>query len=150
MSRYVPIGIAVAGLLLTLACRPGGFAGLDADGQEHNPHGANAGCYVCHMTFVKEPLTVTHLERRVTCTDCHGPSVAHANDEDVGATLPDRIIKRDQVNVYCRTCHKKHDVVPEELIARWMERTKSKSVSRPARPAAVCTDCHGKHRIGDI
>lgn len=148
--RALMIGATAICLLLGLACASGTWPGLGSAGQQHNPHGANAGCYVCHMTFVKEPLTVTHLKRKITCTGCHGTSAAHANDEDIGATPPDNVIKRDQVNDYCRKCHRKHPVNPEKLIARWLERKAATPTSRPAGPAAVCTDCHGKHKIGSI
>jgi len=150
MKRGPLLCVIGTGMLLLLSCRSGEFAGLGAGGQQHDPLGANAGCYVCHMTFVKEPLTVTHLKKKITCTRCHGASVGHANDEDIGATPPDKIIRRDQVNPYCRTCHRKHPVAPELLIARWLERRPSKPSSQPAAPTAVCTDCHGKHRIGEI
>ena len=71
-----------------------------------DPLGPNAACYVCHVTFVDEPLAVEHLQAKITCIDCHGTSQGHANDEDIGATPPDIVIKRPQVNRSCRKCHK--------------------------------------------
>ena len=109
-------------------------------GAKNNPLGPNAACYVCHMTYVKEPLSRVHLKQKVYCVDCHGASVGHANDEDIGATKPDIYFKRNQVNGSCRRCHSGHDAAPEKVIARWFER-KLKTNS------PVCTDCHGSHRI---
>jgi len=91
--------------------------------------------------FVREELAKTHLKADVTCIACHGVSNRHANDENIGATKPDVVFQRDEVNASCRTCHPTHDVPPEAVIARWLERKLTKS-------PPVCTDCHGSHRIG--
>ncbi|MFO0889359.1 MAG: ammonia-forming cytochrome c nitrite reductase subunit c552 [Isosphaeraceae bacterium] len=103
--------------------------------------GANAACLVCHLTFVKEELARTHQQNGVACTKCHGPSVAHANDEHIGATKPDITYPRGKVDEGCATCHKEHDVPARKVVERFLER------KLPARPAAICTDCHGMHRI---
>ena len=76
----------------------------------------------------------------MTCIECHGLSAAHANDEDIGATKPDIVYRRDQIDAMCRKCHTEHDVLPRDVIARFLERKLTVS-------PAVCTDCHGKHRI---
>ena len=107
---------------------------------QNNPLGPNAACYVCHMTYVKEPLSRLHLRHKVYCIDCHGTSIGHVNDEDIGATKPDIYFKRNQVNASCRKCHSSHNAAPEKVVARWLER---KLTTR----AAVCTDCHGLHKI---
>lgn len=100
---------------------------------ETNPVGANAACYVCHMTFVGEELSKTHLQAEITCIRCHGLSAGHANDEDVGATLPDIIFNRNEVDAMCVKCHERHDLVAQEIAVR--------------KHPPVCTDCHGSHRI---
>ncbi len=105
-----------------------------------DPMGPNAACYVCHMTFVFEELSKVHLAEKVTCVECHGISGPHANDEDIGATKPDKTYKRCQINAACGTCHEDHDVKPEEVVARWIE------VGSP-KQKPVCTDCHGTHKI---
>lgn len=102
---------------------------------------ANAACYVCHTTFVHEELSKVHLEEKTTCIDCHGLSAAHANDEDVGATPPDITYARDKIDASCGKCHEGHDAPARDVIARWLERG-------PPTPA-VCTDCHGTHRIDE-
>jgi predicted CXXCH cytochrome family protein len=95
--------------------------------------GVNAACYVCHMGFIKEEITKTHLDKNVTCIRCHGLSAAHANDENVGATPPDTVYERDGVDVLCLECHERHNISTEEL------------AEFQVRP--VCTDCHGSHRL---
>lgn len=95
--------------------------------------GDNAACYVCHVAFVTEQLSQTHLRANVTCINCHGLSAGHANDEKIGATPPDVSFTRDQVRPMCLKCHKDRD-------------TSAKDVPAP-KPQPACTDCHGKHRI---
>ena len=114
-----------------------------------DPIWANAACYVCHILFVKEELSKVHLKGkdRITCIRCHGLSAAHANDENIGATPPDVIIERDQINEFCRKCHETHDVPAEKVIARWMENSMRQPTSQPSPQTAVCTDCHGHHRL---
>ena len=127
--------LASAALLL-FACRP--------RPDEANPLGPNAACYVCHMVFVREELSKTHLAAKVGCIRCHGLSAAHANDENIGATKPDILFRRPQINPACRACHPTHDTPPEDVVARWRERR----AARPGlTPPAACTDCHGNHKI---
>ncbi len=111
-------------------------ANVSTQFDETNPLGANAACYVCHMTFVKEELSKTHLRAEITCVRCHGLSAGHANDEDIGATPPDISFKRDQVDAMCLKCHKSHDIGPEEAGA--------------GKYPPVCSDCHGTHKINHI
>ncbi len=160
MSRILVIGVVGLAAALLVSCRsntqridvaPGGgppvAAAPDAGKPAEDVLGANAGCYVCHVTFVKETLSKVHLAAKIGCTRCHGTSAAHANDEDIGATKPDIVIKRDQVNASCRTCHKTHDVAPERVVARWRERHGTKPTASRPSAAVTCTDCHGNHRI---
>ncbi|MFW6108772.1 MAG: hypothetical protein ACOC8D_03050 [bacterium] len=138
-----------AGLVLPLVALAGGAALLSCgrpDGAEHDPLGPNAACYVCHMTFVREEISRVHKTAGVTCIDCHGLSAAHANDEDIGATPPDRAYARAEVNPACRTCHPRHEAPPETVVARWQKVSEARFPDHPPA-AAVCTDCHGAHRI---
>lgn len=114
---------------------------------EDNPMGLNGGCYVCHMTFVDEPLTVTHLKHDIGCTYCHGTSAGHANDENIGNTPPDVMFERTAIDAFCLNCHKGHDIASEKMRAHWHKRQKDRPTTRPI---AACTDCHDTHRIGYV
>ena len=126
-------------LIYLCSCSPSSIgtaplgANVSTQFDETNPLGANAACYVCHMTFVKEELSKTHLRAEITCVRCHGLSAGHANDEDIGATPPDVSFKRDQVDAMCLKCHESHDISSEEVVA--------------GESPSVCTDCHGTHKI---
>ncbi|MEA1950767.1 MAG: multiheme c-type cytochrome [Planctomycetota bacterium] len=106
-----------------------------------DPMSVNATCYVCHMTFVHEEISNQHFEAKVTCVKCHGLSAKHANDENIGATKPDIIYARKDVDKMCEKCHEDHDVPPREVVARFIKR------KLPAKKQPICTDCHGTHRI---
>ena len=112
-----------------------------ADLDENNPIWANAACYVCHISFVKEELGKVHLKAKVTCMKCHGLSAPHANDEHIGATRPDVTFNRKQIDPMCEACHKAHDVPARDIVALVFQRSLS-----PKSPI-VCTDCHGTHKI---
>jgi len=147
--------VAAAALLGSCAseCPPGeagpaavgpAVAGIDTAGgaEQIDPLSGNAACYVCHIPFVRETVSATHFKAKIACMDCHGLSAGHANDEHIGATPPDVVFKREQVVAFCRKCHERHDVPPEKVVARFVERKRTGS-------DAVCTDCHGTHRIAE-
>jgi hypothetical protein len=108
---------------------------------ETNPLGANAACYICHIPFVKEELSRQHLKAKVGCTECHGLSAQHANDENVGATPPEVVFKREAVDAMCAKCHETHNVAARKVIACLQQRRLSPQTT------LVCTDCHGTHKI---
>jgi hypothetical protein len=101
----------------------------------------NGACYVCHIPFVGEEVGRVHVAEQIGCIKCHGLSAAHANDEHVGATPPDVVYKREEVDRMCLECHETHKAPATAVVGRFVER------KLPARPAPICTDCHGTHRI---
>jgi hypothetical protein len=115
--------------------------GEDDSGGFIDPLGPNAACYVCHLTFVREEISKVHLAEEIGCIECHGVSAAHANDEDIGATPPDTMYKRHEVDPACAKCHETHDAPASEVVGRFLDR------KLPADPSPICTDCHGRHRI---
>ncbi|HEX42248.1 MAG TPA: hypothetical protein ENN81_09330, partial [Phycisphaerales bacterium] len=42
----------------------------------------NQACLVCHGNYASEQLALIHAKVDVTCSTCHGESVAHKNDEN--------------------------------------------------------------------
>jgi hypothetical protein len=132
-------GASLCALLLIPACR--------LNRQSDNPMGPNAACYVCHISFVGEELVSVHLKAKIGCTACHGLSAAHANDEKVGATKPDVLIKGDDIAGFCRACHPQHNAPPDKVIERWLERGGAIALSQPTSASLTCTFCHGNHKI---
>jgi len=143
LSNVLLCGVApavVAASWLCLPTRADEPAAGEPSPEFINPLSVNANCYICHTTFVGEPISKVHFKQKVTCIKCHGVSAGHANDEDIGATKPDVVFARHQVDKMCIECHETHDVAARDVLARFVER---KLTDR----AAVCTDCHGHHKI---
>lgn len=99
-------------------------------------------CLVCHLNYEAEPLVVEHARRGIGCVRCHGDSWEHADDEG-HETPPDIMFPPEAIDAACQKCHPTHDVAASEVLARWRERGAEKE--NPA--TAVCTDCHGRHRL---
>jgi hypothetical protein len=117
-------------------------------GQEAAPPGdsgaaaANAACFVCHANYRAEFLVDRHATAGVGCTNCHGESLAHKNDEN-NTTPPEIMYPGQKIDPFCQGCHAAHDVSPGRVVVRWMERGLDKI--DPGK--IVCTDCHGEHRM---
>ena len=74
-----------------------------AEGEKKKP-ADNSRCQVCHINFADEPFAVKHAKHGVGCEKCHGPSDAHASDEN-NITPPDILYPPDKVNTACLACH---------------------------------------------
>ncbi|MHC4180168.1 MAG: hypothetical protein ACYSWU_21905 [Planctomycetota bacterium] len=113
---------------------------------------SNDPCYVCHMPFLEEGLAAVHAKVHVWCGTCHGPSVRHTEDENIGATPPDVVFKKEKVDRMCGQCHdpEEHTILTGKARrARLAEAQKAqrKIKRRKIRVTGVCTDCHGRHWI---
>ena len=106
----------------------------------------NSACLVCHINFESEEIASTHLKKGTTCAHCHGVSYEHMNDEEAAAE-PDILYGRAEVDPSCRKCHQAHkkpDAVAK-FLAEW--KGKRRPHGRLILSNAVCTDCHGLHRM---
>ncbi len=102
----------------------------------------NVACFVCHANYRGEFLASRHAAADIGCSQCHGESLAHKNDEN-NTTPPQVMYSAEKIDPFCRGCHGTHDVLARQVIARWVQRRLDKS--DPER--IVCTDCHGEHRV---
>lgn len=99
-------------------------------------------CYDCHVNFQEEPFAAKHAAKEVTCITCHGESRAHASDEN-NITPPDRMYPRAAIAPACAQCHQTHNAPAAAILQRWKER----GLQQTDPKKAVCTDCHGAHRL---
>jgi hypothetical protein len=105
----------------------------------------NSMCNICHLDLEDETLVVIHLKHKVTCQECHGPSMHHVNDE-MAATKPDILFGRAEVEPFCKKCHPKEHKNPEAVAAfREQWRGKQRPSGRAIADHSICTDCHGQH-----
>ncbi len=113
--------------------------GDDKDSKQPNDPADNSYCYVCHINYKSEDITMIHAEKGVGCEACHGMSEAHSSDEN-GLTAPDRMFAQDRVTPYCASCH---SVIKLRRVEKHMQFVFTKN----REDRKVCTDCHGKHRL---
>lgn len=121
---------------------------LAATGQDPKPRMPkdNSICLVCHINFETEQIASKHLGKGITCAACHGISSEHANDEEAAAK-PDILFGRAEVDGSCRKCHAAHKdpKAVAKFLAEW--KGKRRPQGRLILANAVCTDCHGLHRL---
>jgi hypothetical protein len=137
--RYVVWTLLLVSVALFVgACLQEGPQGPGGEPAAKGSAAHNTFCYVCHLNFKKEKLAVRHARAAVGCTECHGSSLDHSDDED-NITPPDIMYPKQKINPSCMKCHR---------------RSKLEKVSehRPVLAAVAtgkkhCTDCHGDHRI---
>lgn len=97
----------------------------------------NSRCYVCHINFSFDDMTLKHEEVNIGCETCHGPSDAHCSDED-NIIPPDVMWPLSKLNAKCMECHEQSKMPAEEHARLFAESKEQKQ---------VCTDCHGDHRL---
>lgn len=148
----------LAVVAVTLSCAPRGDAVRsvtpgdqgDEAAVEHRSQAEDPGssepdndvCLVCHLDYEEEPMVVTHARGGIGCADCHGSSWDHADDEG-HEIAPEIMYPLSAIDPACRKCHATHEATAREILARWQECCTGKR--DPAK--AVCTDCHGRHRL---
>lgn len=106
------------------------------------PAADNAACLVCHANFKNEELASSHASHGVACTKCHGPSIAHRNDE-ANVIPPDVMFAPETIDSSCARCHDGHDVEPRAVISKFLE----KNPGTTDVESLVCTKCHGEHHL---
>jgi hypothetical protein len=109
-----------------------------AEGEKKKEPADNSRCHVCHINFADEPFAVSHAKQGTGCEKCHGPSDAHAGDED-NITPPDILFPADKLNVACMECHDRAKLIRKEE----HEKVFKDLVNSKDR----CIDCHGKHKM---
>ena len=114
--------------------------------QKYYDQADNSFCFVCHINFKKEPLVVRHSAANVGCTDCHGRTREHADDED-NATAPDIMFTKDMINIACgkKGCHATAKMEKVTSHKAWYALTAREKTESNRQ---YCTDCHGRHKLG--
>lgn len=125
-------------------------------------------CISCHKQLDGPALEPTkhlddiHLQRGLSCNDCHGGDPTKGGDDDPGAAHDERKgwtgkPRRLQIPLFCAKCHadaafmKKFN--PQARVDQLSEYKTSVHGKRNAvgdDKTAVCVDCHGVHGIRAI
>ena len=110
-------------------------------------------CKVCHSKNAVEHEQSIHAELDVTCVTCHG---GDPGDPDRSAMDPDKGFKgnpsRLDIPDFCSSCHAESAIMAQYgLDVHQLDDYKlsdhGKALYNGDTNVAVCTDCHGKHRI---
>jgi len=141
MKRAIVLFALIGLLQATDAC--GGQEDREQTKRSAGSEG-NALCYTCHRGLQYEAITADHTVAGVTCSSCHGPSVAHMHDE-MQVTAPDRLFGRGEVSDMCSACHEGHRDVGNVEIFREQWLGKTRPNGRVITEVSICTDCHGSH-----
>jgi hypothetical protein len=107
-----------------------------------NAEAENPACFVCHANYTEEKLVVSHAGANVGCTECHGKSYPHRNDEN-HLTPPDRMFPRETIRPSCMKCHPQHDAIAEKIAAL----KKQRNLGDTDFESIACTQCHGSHGL---
>jgi len=132
---------------------------LDNGPDANLPVGAvadNSRCYVCHMNYMQEDITVIHARAKVGCADCHGNCDAHIADESWAwggkGTPPGIMYRRPEINPFCMGCHPRDKIDTEKhkpLFEGAVEEQAKAGLILSGASACYCTDCHGDHRLAN-
>ncbi len=125
-------------------------------------------CILCHKQLDGPALEPTkhlddvHMQRGLSCHDCHGGDPTKGGDEDPSAAHDERKGWREkptrlQVPVFCARCHSNAAYMkafnPQIRVDQLSEYRTSVHGQRNAKGddrTAVCIDCHGVHGIRAI
>jgi nitrate/TMAO reductase-like tetraheme cytochrome c subunit len=146
--------LAVSTILVVFGCQPNDSPTTDRASQTRSARkgsapartGDNSECLICHMDFDSEELSVKHDQAGIGCTNCHGASLAHGDDE-LNITPPDKLFGRAETERFCKGCHATHveGKVYDDFVKQW--HSKRRPNGRMILDDSVCTDCHGNHAI---
>ncbi len=105
---------------------------------------SNLACLDCHADLANELIASAHLKKGYACTACHGPSVAHGEDE-ANVIKPDVLFGRTEITPFCKLCHPEHKKSDayDDFIQQWRGQRRPTGVM--ILNDATCTDCHGRH-----
>jgi hypothetical protein len=109
-------------------------------------------CKVCHSEVEVQFRDSVHYKEEMSCTDCHGgdPSIldiekAHGRDFREAPS-------REQIPALCASCHadpermRPYGIATDQHVL-YLTSGHGRAFSRGDTRVAICTDCHGTHRL---
>jgi hypothetical protein len=108
-------------------------------------------CLTCHANVKTEHLAGVHA-RDLGCTDCHGGDGTILGMKAHEAASYRGKLSRAGVPRLCAACHAdvermRHSGLPSDQYAQYRHSGHGRALAGGDLNAAVCTDCHGTHRI---
>jgi hypothetical protein len=109
-------------------------------------------CELCHSDLKVEFLPSVHAREGISCVDCHGGNPAMDNEKGAHAGAFRSWMDRKQIPNACASCHSdesrmKAYGLPTDQLALYHTSVHGKRLAAGDLAVAVCTDCHGVHRV---
>lgn len=109
-------------------------------------------CGVCHPESRVDHEASVHAREGVTCSGCHGGDPASRSSEAAHRGAFRALDDRLEIPAACASCHADLERMrpynlPVDQYAVYLTSQHGRAVARGERRAAVCTDCHGGHRV---
>jgi len=144
--RWSADAILVGFAALSLMCnhQPAGPERPAATNSTHQTaETPKATCLGCHENLKDELISSVHSRHGNSCTNCHGPSTAHAAG-GMPQPPPDHTFTGAEVESLCTHCHHRHG---EDMLARAVKHREGQNSphGQPITIHSTCTDCHGHH-----
>jgi len=113
---------------------------------------ADESCVTCHPDVKTEYAQSVHASE-LTCTGCHGgdPTIVGPEAHAVEKGYIGKPARKD-IPTLCGTCHADADRMrpsglPTDQLAQYWQSKHGQLLAQGDTRVAVCTDCHGTHRI---
>lgn len=110
-------------------------------------------CLVCHSDIKVDYQVSIHAGYDVACVECHGGDPSRM---DLEAMAPDTGFRgkpqREEIPQLCASCHSDAEQmkpynIPIDQYAEYLTSEHGALLAQGDTKVAVCTDCHGTHRI---
>lgn len=115
--------------------------------------GGNANnCEVCHSNVKVEFQRSVHAQEGFTCVSCHGGNPESEKVQSAHQGEFSDFNDRKEISKRCASCHSdstkmKPYGLPTDQLALYETSIHGKALAKGDTKVAICTDCHGTHKI---
>ena len=139
-------------LLLTALFLSAAIGTAAAQGPFSNKFSPDNFCTVCHSDKQVELQDSAHAREGIKCADCHGGDPKAQTVAGAHSNNFKRAFDRKQVVELCASCHSdqikmKPYGIPTDQFALYRTSVHGQKWMQGDSRVAVCSDCHGAHRI---
>ena len=109
-------------------------------------------CTVCHSEVAVRHRAGVHQDEEMTCTTCHGGDASQSEEAAAhGGSFKGRV-SRASIPEFCASCHADPVAMrpyglPTDQYALYLTSEHGRELAKGNADVAICTDCHGTHRI---
>jgi len=109
-------------------------------------------CGLCHPEERVQFAESIHAQEMISCTDCHDGDPSAISPEQAHRGKFRSLKRRTEIPKMCARCHSDPRMMrvynlPTDQLALYRTSQHGTQIDRGDTRAAVCTDCHGTHKI---